>query len=227
MFNLKNTLMKKLILTGCAATLLAIGSIAQVQDTVNNNLRQGVQETQEDAREAGNELRRDAEQTSDEIKQDAQETGNEIKQETQEAGQEAQEAGNEIKQDAQQAGQEIKQDAQDAGNAAEQGAERVGDEVQQGAEETRDRMEMERRPAQENPGDPTSMNAMPPQTEIEVLEDKEGPNNAVVYKYQGGLYYVDRETKQLVEIEESQLKDAEHKAIEHNATAGESEQKKP
>jgi hypothetical protein len=53
----------------------------------------------------------------------------------------------------------------------------------------------------------------PQQTEIEVLEDKEGPNNEVVYKYQGGLYYVDRDQKQLVKIEESQLQNAEHEAI--------------
>ena len=34
--------MKKLIL-GCAAVLFTIGSIAQVQDTTNNNLRQDTQ----------------------------------------------------------------------------------------------------------------------------------------------------------------------------------------
>ena len=53
--------------------------------------------------------------------------------------------------------------------------------------------------------------------EIEVIVDKEGPNNQVVYKYQGGLYYVDREQEQLVKIEESQLEDAEHAAIIKNS----------
>jgi hypothetical protein len=53
--------------------------------------------------------------------------------------------------------------------------------------------------------------------EVEVIEDKEGPNNQVVYKYQGGLYYVDREQEQLVKIEESQLEDAEHPAIIKNS----------
>ena len=33
--------MKKLILTVCAAALFCIGSIAQVQDSASNNLRQG------------------------------------------------------------------------------------------------------------------------------------------------------------------------------------------
>ena len=69
-------------------------------------------------------------------------------------------------------------------------------------------------------------NAQPPMQEIEVLEDKEGPDNQVIYKYQGEFYYVDREQKQLVKIEESQLKDAEHKAIEHNATMSGNEPEK-
>jgi hypothetical protein len=79
-----------------------------------------------------------------------------------------------------------------------------------------------------NQMDPASMdaNAQPPMQEIEVLEDKEGPDNQVIYKYQGELYYVDREQKQLVKIEESQLKDAEHKAIEHNATMSGNEPEK-
>ena len=66
----------------------------------------------------------------------------------------------------------------------------------------------------------------PPMQEIEVLEDKEGPDNQVIYKYQGEFYYVDREQKQLVKIEESQLKDAEHKAIEHNRQCQATNQKK-
>ena len=36
--------MKKLILTGCAAALFCIGSIAQVQDSTSNNFRQGDQD---------------------------------------------------------------------------------------------------------------------------------------------------------------------------------------
>ncbi len=66
----------------------------------------------------------------------------------------------------------------------------------------------------------------PPMQDIEVLEDKEGPDNQVIYKYQGEFYYVDREQKQLVKIEESQLKDAEDKAIEHNAMSGNEPEKK-
>ena len=69
--------------------------------------------------------------------------------------------------------------------------------------------------------------AQPTMQNIEVLEDKEGPDHQVIYKYQGGFYYVDREQQQLVKIEESQLKDAEHKAIEHNTMSGNEQEMKP
>jgi len=114
--------MKKLILA-CAAALFCIGSIAQVQDSASNNLRQG------------------------------------------------------------------------------------GEQMQQDSTSQMDSTSMD-----------MGATARPPMQDIEVLEDKEGPDNQVIYKYQGEFYYVDREQKQLVKIEESQLKDAEDKAIEHNAT---------
>src|SRR5688572_10681930 len=182
--------MKKLILTGCAAALFCIGSIAQVQDSASNTLRQGVQETQEDVKDAGNE-----------VKQDAEQTGNEIKQETQEAG-------NEIKQGAEQTGEQI-----------QQGAERTGEQMEQGAERVKDQLDSSSQTAPSPQSAPSpnatdmGANAQPPMQEIEVLEDKEGPDNQVIYKYQGEFYYVDREQKQLVKIDEAQLKDAEHKAI--------------
>ena len=114
--------MKKLILA-CAAALFCIGSIAQVQDSASNNLRQG-----------GEQMQADSTNQMDSASMDMGAT------------------------------------------------------------------------------------TQPPMQDIEVLEDKEGPDNQVIYKYQGEFYYVDREQKQLVKIEESQLKDAEDKAIEHNAT---------
>ena len=138
--------MKKLILA-CAAALFCIGSIAQVQDSASNNLRQGADSTMQ------------------------------------------------------------------------QGADST---MQQGADST----------SQMDPASPSSgamdmgANAQPQMHEVEVLEDKEGPDNQVIYKYQGAFYYVDREQQQLVKIEESQLKDAEHKAIEHNTTTSGDEQEK-
>lgn len=216
--------MKKLILTGFAAALFCIGAIAQVQDTASNNLRTGAQETEEEVQEAGNELQDRTEQTGDEMKEDTQEAGNELRQGAEETGDEiqqgAEQTGDEIEDETQEAGNELRQGAEETGNEIEQGAERTGDQMEQGAEEAKDELNEDGPSSENTQQDPNAMgteNSMganaQPQHEIEVLEEKEGPNNQVVYKYQGELYYVDRDQKQLVQIEESQLKDAAHEAI--------------
>lgn len=56
--------------------------------------------------------------------------------------------------------------------------------------------------------------------DIEVVKDKEGPNHEVVYKYQGELYYVDREQQELIKANESQLRDSDHKVIVKEPTIG-------
>ena len=62
--------MKKLILTVCAAALFCIGSIAQVQDSASNNLRQGEpidsanQQMQQDADSASQQMQQGADSTS-------------------------------------------------------------------------------------------------------------------------------------------------------------------
>ncbi|MBT1699860.1 hypothetical protein KK083_23435 [Fulvivirgaceae bacterium PWU4] len=58
-----------------------------------------------------------------------------------------------------------------------------------------------------------------PQSDVEVVENKEGPNSEVVYKFQGELFYVDRDEKKLVKAEESELKDATHETIVKDAMA--------
>ena len=218
--------MKKLILTACAATLFCIGSMAQDSTSINNNLRQGAQEAEERTEDAGNQLQ----QAGDSVKQDAQDAGNELRQGAERTGSEIEQGANEAAQDAKEAGQEVQQGAEQTGNEIKQGAEKAGTEMEQGAERAKDKME-----ASPSSMDNSSPNAMDNQNtmssneqaapaEIEVLEEKEGPNSQVVYKYQGGLYYVDRDQKQLVKIEESQLKDAEHKAVVSNS---QKEEKQP
>jgi hypothetical protein len=54
--------------------------------------------------------------------------------------------------------------------------------------------------------------------DIEVVEGKEGPENQVVYKYQGSLWYVDRDEKKMVKANESDLKDVKHKMTVHDGT---------
>ncbi len=179
--------MKKLILTGCAAALFCIGTMAQVQDTssINNNLRQGVEQTEERTQE-------DVNRTGNEIKQDAESTGDQIQQ------------------SADSAGKEIQQGPERTGNEIQQGGERANDNINQNSPSTNESQDQAPAPM----GSENSVGATDaPQHEIEVLEEKEGPNNSVIYKYQGGLYYVDKAEGKFVKIEESQLKDAEHKAI--------------
>ena len=67
--------MKKIILTPFAAALFCVGSMAQDSTSINNNLREGAQETEEAAEEAGNELRQDA----NEVQQDAEQQVDETK----------------------------------------------------------------------------------------------------------------------------------------------------
>jgi gas vesicle protein len=158
-----------------------------------------VEETEENTQEAGNELQRRTEQTGEEIKEGAQD------------------AGNEIQQGAEETGDKIQQGVDETGNKIQQGTERTEEHMEQGAERANDKLDQAPSSQDDSEQNSNTTNSMgstaAPQQEIEVLEEKEGPNNQVVYKYQGELYYVDREQKQLVKIEESQLKDAAHKAI--------------
>jgi Ni/Co efflux regulator RcnB len=188
--------MKKILLIGCAIAFFCAGAIAQVQDTSSTDLRQEQPQVQEENQNQDN---------SNELQRRTDEAGNEIKQET-----------DEVKQDAEEAGNELKQDAEETKEKMEEDTDRARD------------LESESKPEAsiENNAQPTdnAMNA-PPQETVEVLEDKEGPDNQVVYKYQDGLYYVDKEKKELVKIEESQLKDAEHKAIVKEGSATSENQK--
>lgn len=49
--------------------------------------------------------------------------------------------------------------------------------------------------------------------ELKVVEGKEGPNNEVVYEYDGELFYVDREKKEVVKAKKSDLEDANHDVV--------------
>jgi hypothetical protein len=187
--------MKKILLVGCAIAFFCAGAIAQVQDTSSTDLRQEQPQVQEENQNQDN---------SNELQRRTDEAGNEIKQET-----------DEVKQDAEQTGNEIKQDAEETKEKMEEDTDRARD------------LESESKPEAsiENNTQPTDNAMNAPQEPVEVLEDKEGPDNQVVYKYQDGLYYVDKEKKELVKIEESQLKDAEHKAIVKEGSATSDTQK--
>jgi hypothetical protein len=50
-------------------------------------------------------------------------------------------------------------------------------------------------------------------SQLEVVEGKEGPNNEVVYKYQGEMFYVDRNNQKIVKAKEADLQDSKHEVI--------------
>lgn len=57
--------------------------------------------------------------------------------------------------------------------------------------------------------------------EIEVLENKEGPNHEVVYEINGDYFYVDRKKEELVKVERSALRDSDHEVEIKEGTAAE------
>ena len=67
--------------------------------------------------------------------------------------------------------------------------------------------------------DSEQTDAAKPMPDIEVVDDKEGPNNEIVYKFLGELYYVDREQKKFVKIDRKDLKDSKHEVVVHEGTA--------
>ena len=127
-------------------------------------------------------------------------------------GDEAKEAGDQIQQGARKAGQEVEEDAERTGEKVEQSAEQAGQKTGEATDKTLDEMNKTFQSGvqgKDKEGAMTDTQA----PEVEILEGKEGPNNEVVYKYQGDLYYVDREKGQLVKVKESELKDSDEKVI--------------
>jgi hypothetical protein len=197
----------------------------QSADSISTDFRQGVNEAEQEAEQAednlqqeSNEFRRDAREAGENIEEGAERTGNQI-----EEG--AEETSEDVEKAAEQTGEDIEQAADETGEDIRQGVERTGDEIEeetdeatievqdqngeQRTEQTLNNMNQEFRSTVDPNGQDTPME-MP---EIEVVESKEGPDNQVVYKYQGEFYYVDREKQELVKAEESELEDADHRVI--------------
>jgi hypothetical protein len=234
--------MKKILLTGIAAVFFAIGSMAQTQQqknksTESNQYRKGNESrTKQRVDSVGNTIDSNAEKTGRDIKQDVKRTGNEIDRSAEQAGQNmkegAQRTEDSVQQGAQRTGQSIQSGAERTGNTVREGVNNTGDAIQNGAQRTQDQMNQSTPQEEKNQsqnssmrnssrGNNDSMNGNAAATDantttqnpVEVVDSKEGPNNEVVYKYQGELYYIDRKEQKLVKAEESQLKDAKNKAV--------------
>jgi hypothetical protein len=152
----------------------------------------------------GDDIESDAEGVRDSVEQDAEKLGDYLKESSDKA----------------------KENAQDAGNVIRQGSDQALDTQQAEEDKTRTSAQDQegKEAASANSGE--AMTPQNPPTPIEVVEDKEGPNNEVVYKFNDEMWYVDRETKQMVKADESQLKDSKHKVMVHDGLAKDDSNKK-
>jgi hypothetical protein len=119
-------------------------------------------------------------------------------------------AGTEIKNDAHQAGQHLRNEGERAGNRLKSDAEKVRDDVKnEGTTRTRDSID------NDSTQSTSQGQGMAMSSPVEVVPDKEGPNNEVVYKFRDEMYYVDREKKEMVKVKGSELKDSKAELTIH------------
>lgn len=201
--------MKKLLLTICSVAFISLAGMAQ-QDTTQTNQYRPIRpqpyeqpvdsvDINEDAREQGQDIRRGADTTGYEMERETEQPATDTLQ-----GQ----SGNEFQRNPEQ---------------EQQGEERSND-MNQGTPP--DQSEAQGRDASSD-GSASMDGPASPQSEVEVLDSKEGPNNEVVYKINGELYYVDRNEKKLVRANESELKDSSHEVEIHEGTASEDNADRP
>ena len=205
MFNINDADMKKIFLTGITAALISFAAVAQQPDSTQNPSNRYQQSDQQQNPAA-------VDPASTQYQQrDLQQ---------QSSDQNQQEPSNQFNQDADQSRDSVNQNDMERGNHIQQNPEQ-SQEMQSAEPPREDNMNNQRKDQQ---GDAT-MNQMNDEfrssvqgqattaPDVEVVKDKEGPDNQVVYQYQGDLYYVDRDKKELVKAKESELQDARHEVI--------------
>jgi hypothetical protein len=210
-FNNKD--MKKGIFTTLIVALLTVAAFAQNrQSTDNNNYRktQPKRTTAEQKLDStGNVIDSSAQKATEDIREDAGQTRDQLQGDVNKPGNDVRDSMNNNR-------------PQDSTTLQGQG------ELQK---TTDDQLPPESKEDQKRPQDGT-INQSGTQTDlnnqadasqqptqnyqsIEVDDTKEGPDNQVVYKYQGGLYYVDRKANKMVKANPSDLRDSKSKVIIH------------
>jgi hypothetical protein len=111
-------------------------------------------------------------------------------------------AGTEIKNDADRTRQQLRNEGDREGNRLKSDAEKVRDDANERATRTRESIDNDSTKST-SPGQGMAMSSP-----VEVVPDKEGPNNEVVYKFRDEMYYVDREKKEMVKVKGSELRDS-------------------
>lgn len=216
--------MKKTLLTVCAAALFTIAVNAQDKDstrTESNQFRNSEQKENKTADEAIDSASTDFKQGVNDAERDAEKAGDNIREEKENVREGVNETAEDVKEGVERTGDKIEQTTEKAGDDIKKGVKRTDDQMERSTEKAAE--EIKQDPNGDNTeGNKTTESTEPNQqasanfkssSQIEVVEAKEGPANQVVYKYQGGFYYVDREEKKLVKIEESELSDSDEKII--------------
>ncbi len=207
--------MKKILLTACAAVTITIAGVAQEQKTSPSSdyKKDKVQQAADSTyHHADTTLNQGVNRTGQRLENQADETGKDIRQGVDKMDQGVERTGDQLREGAEKVGTETKEGVQRAGENAEDNAE--------GAMNKMDTTGTGTTSSNENKNDSqqavnaTESGEPKPYHEVVVVEDKEGPNGEVVYKFNDMYYYVDRDKdKKLVKIDESELKDIKHKVI--------------
>lgn len=179
-------------------------SLQQDANQLGNELRQGADEAEQEANEAKQDAEEDVEEAASDVQRRAEGVRENAEQKASEVENEAENTGSNIRQDVEHTKDEVQRRAMESNNQVDQGTEQVTDSTNVGNSNASDSTNQQ--------GAPAAM------AEIGVVEDKEGPNNEVVYEYQGKLWYVDREKQQLVEANQDSLKSTEHKVMVKEGT---------
>jgi hypothetical protein len=182
---------------------------------INDRLEDGENDVEKDAdkvgegiEKTGNEIKSGAEETADEVKTGAERAADEVEKGAEKTGDAIQSGAEETRESLQEPDQ-----ADSDADTVQSGAGSTGEAVKEDAEKTDDAMKTNVDTETTGTADAEGPNFGP---EVEVLEDKEGPQNQVVYKINDELYYVDRDQQQMVKVKESDIKDAEHPAVIHS-----------
>lgn len=206
--------MKKLFLTGVTAALFSFAALGQQRDSVQNESNQFRQSDQQQQNPAATDT------SSIYNNQEQQQPDQDIQQQP----------GNEFNQDANGVQDSVNQN--DMERPSNQYQENPSNQYQENSQQSQDMQQtpetddnLNRQP--DNQQTDSTLNGMNDQfrssvednqgmaqaPDIEVVKDKEGPDNQVVYEYKGDFYYVDRQKKELVKADKSDLQNAEHEVI--------------
>jgi hypothetical protein len=204
--------MKKIILTGITAALFSFAAVAQQQDSTQTPGNQYQQSNPQQQNPAAVDTASTQYQQGDQYQQ-------------QRSDQNQQDPGNQFNQDANQSRDSVNQNDMERSDQIRQNPEQSQD-MQPGQPQSENNMNYQR-----SEDSDTTLNQMNDQfrssvqgeamtaPDVEVVKDKEGPDNEVVYQYQGDLYYIDRDKKELVKAKESELQDAKHDVIVEEGNA--------